>query len=213
MRTFPLCLTLRFPPTDPHAQHSTFIGRAKLKNKGRISRYLANKCSIASRVDCFSDHATDVFGRMLRDQVDERLKFYDTGAAPRKNTDVMQAAIAEAEAVADAMDVGAADADDEDDDESDGDEPMAATPAAATAALLALPGVAPSAAPRGGSGATAGVAAATPAAGSTGAPLRRAAGGSWRTPANRAPANRATHEHRAEKRCRAPSRGPSQARW
>eukprot|EP00168_Porphyra_purpurea_P000032 TRINITY_DN1003_c0_g1_i6.p1 TRINITY_DN1003_c0_g1~~TRINITY_DN1003_c0_g1_i6.p1 ORF type:complete len:462 (-),score=216.19 TRINITY_DN1003_c0_g1_i6:381-1766(-) len=82
--------------------HSTFIGRAKLKNKGRISRYLANKCSIASRVDCFSDHATDVFGRMLRDQVDERLKFYDTGAAPRKNTDVMQAAIAEAEAVADA---------------------------------------------------------------------------------------------------------------
>eukprot|EP00170_Pyropia_yezoensis_P005162 contig_21072_g5176 len=82
--------------------HSSFIGRAKLKNKGRISRYLANKCSIASRVDCFSDNATDVFGRMLRDQVDERLKFYDTGAAPRKNMDVMAAAIAEAEAVADA---------------------------------------------------------------------------------------------------------------
>jgi len=30
--------------------HSTFIGRAGLKNKGRISRYLANKCSIASRI-------------------------------------------------------------------------------------------------------------------------------------------------------------------
>ena len=29
--------------------HSSFIGRAKLRNKGRISRYLANKCSIASR--------------------------------------------------------------------------------------------------------------------------------------------------------------------
>lgn len=29
--------------------HSSFIGRAKQKNKGRISRYLANKCSIASR--------------------------------------------------------------------------------------------------------------------------------------------------------------------
>ena len=29
--------------------HSSFIGRAKAKNKGRISRYLANKCSIASR--------------------------------------------------------------------------------------------------------------------------------------------------------------------
>lgn len=34
--------------------HSTFIGRAAAKNKGRISRYLANKCSIASRIDCFT---------------------------------------------------------------------------------------------------------------------------------------------------------------
>ncbi|OXB52511.1 UNVERIFIED_CONTAM: hypothetical protein H355_006538, partial [Colinus virginianus] len=34
--------------------HSTFIGRAAAKNKGRISRYLANKCTIASRIDCFS---------------------------------------------------------------------------------------------------------------------------------------------------------------
>ena len=34
--------------------HSTFIGRAGTKNKGRISRYLANKCSIASRIDCFT---------------------------------------------------------------------------------------------------------------------------------------------------------------
>ncbi len=29
--------------------HSSFIGRAKQRNKGRISRYLANKCSMASR--------------------------------------------------------------------------------------------------------------------------------------------------------------------
>lgn len=34
--------------------HSSFIGRAGAKNKGRISRYLANKCSIASRIDCFA---------------------------------------------------------------------------------------------------------------------------------------------------------------
>jgi len=34
--------------------HSSFIGRAGAKNKGRVSRYLANKCSIASRIDCFS---------------------------------------------------------------------------------------------------------------------------------------------------------------
>ncbi len=34
--------------------HSTFIGRAGNKHKGRISRFLANKCSIACRIDCFS---------------------------------------------------------------------------------------------------------------------------------------------------------------
>lgn len=31
--------------------NSTFIGRAGQKNKARISRYLANKCAIAARVD------------------------------------------------------------------------------------------------------------------------------------------------------------------
>ena len=34
--------------------HSTFIGRAGPKHKGRISRFLANKCSIVSRIDCYS---------------------------------------------------------------------------------------------------------------------------------------------------------------
>ena len=75
--------------------HSSFIGRAQQKNKGRISRYLANKCSIASRIDCFSEEATLVFGQKLREQVEERLKFYETGDAPRKNIDVMREAIKE----------------------------------------------------------------------------------------------------------------------
>ncbi|MCP5810082.1 Nop domain-containing protein, partial [Klebsiella pneumoniae] len=52
--------------------HSTFIGRAGLKNKGRISRYLANKCSIASRIDCFSEMQSAVFGEKLRQQVEDR---------------------------------------------------------------------------------------------------------------------------------------------
>jgi nucleolar protein 56 len=34
--------------------HSSFIGKAGTANKGRISRYLANKCAIASRIDCFA---------------------------------------------------------------------------------------------------------------------------------------------------------------
>ncbi|KAM4808574.1 nucleolar protein 56 [Rhinophrynus dorsalis] len=76
--------------------HSTFIGRAAAKNKGRISRYLANKCTIASRIDCFSEIPTSVFGDKLREQVEERLAFYETGDAPRKNLDVMKEAQVEA---------------------------------------------------------------------------------------------------------------------
>ncbi|XP_043460846.1 nucleolar protein 56 [Leptopilina heterotoma] len=76
--------------------HSTFIGRAGTKNKGRISRYLANKCSIASRIDCFTDMPSTIFGEKLRQQVEDRLKFYETGDVPKKNIDVMQEAIEEA---------------------------------------------------------------------------------------------------------------------
>merc|ERR1712135_113314 len=75
--------------------HSTFIGRAGAKNKGRISRYLANKCSIASRIDCFSETPSSVFGDHLRQQVEDRLKFYEEGAAPTKNVDVMKVACVE----------------------------------------------------------------------------------------------------------------------
>ncbi|KAL6041331.1 snoRNP complex protein nop56 [Balamuthia mandrillaris] len=73
--------------------HSSYIGRASTKNKGRISRYLANKCSIASRIDAFSDRPTMVFGQKLGEQVEERLSFYDEGAKPRKNLAVMQEAM------------------------------------------------------------------------------------------------------------------------
>ncbi|KAI3919325.1 hypothetical protein MKW98_030461 [Papaver atlanticum] len=72
---------------------SSFIGRASAKNKGRMARYLANKCSIASRIDCFSETSSTIFGEKLREQVEERLDFYDKGIAPRKNVDVMKAAI------------------------------------------------------------------------------------------------------------------------
>ncbi len=49
--------------------HSSFIGRAKARNKGRISRYLANKASIASRIDCFMEVATSAFGEKMKEQV------------------------------------------------------------------------------------------------------------------------------------------------
>ncbi|KAF2827501.1 Nop-domain-containing protein [Ophiobolus disseminans] len=73
--------------------HSSFIGRTGAKSKGRISRFLANKCSIASRIDNFSDTPTSKFGEALKRQVDERIEFYASGAPPAKNSAVMQAAM------------------------------------------------------------------------------------------------------------------------
>ena len=98
--------------------HSTFIGRADAKNKGRISRYLANKCSIATRIDSFSDEPSRLYGEKLRDQVEERLKFYQTGEAPRRNIDVMEEAKRELDAATDGDKKPAAKAKIDDDDES-----------------------------------------------------------------------------------------------
>ncbi|KAJ1661475.1 Nucleolar protein 56 [Coemansia sp. RSA 25] len=83
--------------------NSTFIGRAGTKNKGRISRFLANKATIASRIDCYSDAPTTKFGEALRQQVEDRLNFYETGAQPSKNSETMEKVI---KALADANDNG-----------------------------------------------------------------------------------------------------------
>ncbi|KAI1771057.1 Nop domain-containing protein [Hypoxylon cercidicola] len=75
--------------------HSTFIGRANPKDKGRISRYLANKCSIASRIDNFAEQPSKTFGNALRQQVEDRLEFYSTGKKLPKNAEVMDKAMAD----------------------------------------------------------------------------------------------------------------------
>ena len=54
---------------------------------------MANKCSIASRIDCFTETATNVFGTKLKEQVEDRLKFFETGDIPKKNVDVMTEAM------------------------------------------------------------------------------------------------------------------------
>merc|ERR1712051_875715 len=74
--------------------HSSFIGRAAAKNKGRISRFLANKGTIASRIDCFAEQPSTIFGSKMKEQVEDRLKFFETGDIPKKNMDVMNEAIA-----------------------------------------------------------------------------------------------------------------------
>ena len=54
---------------------------------------MANKCTIASRIDAFSETPNTIFGDKLKEQVEERLKLYEDGTVPRKNLDVMKEAI------------------------------------------------------------------------------------------------------------------------
>lgn len=104
--------------------HASAIARAAPKNKGRMSRFLANKISIAARIDCFSDHTVmangqlnNKFGEVMAQQVEERLAFYETGKPPGKNSDAMKRALEAIEVQAgDLMDV---DAEDDSDDEED----------------------------------------------------------------------------------------------
>ncbi|KAJ8126401.1 hypothetical protein O1611_g7236 [Lasiodiplodia mahajangana] len=78
--------------------HSSFIGKAAPKDKGRISRYLANKCSSK-----YYPPAIFKFGEVLRGQVEDRLEFYATGKKPTKNADAMDKAVADLLAEGDSM--------------------------------------------------------------------------------------------------------------
>ncbi|KAE8223925.1 hypothetical protein CF319_g3115 [Tilletia indica] len=103
--------------------HASAIARAAPKNKGRMSRFLANKISIASRIDCFTDTPTTRFGEVMAEQVEERLAFYETGKPPGKNADAMRRALKSIEEQAgDLMDADAEEDDDDDDDDEDEDE-------------------------------------------------------------------------------------------
>ena len=55
------CLTILY--------NSSFIGKAKAKNKGKISRYLANKLAMCARIDYFSNDRFDEYGNRLSDQI------------------------------------------------------------------------------------------------------------------------------------------------
>ncbi|CAI6338503.1 unnamed protein product [Periconia digitata] len=100
------------PKYDNLIYHSSFIGKTGVKSKGRISRFLANKCSIASRIDNFSETPTSKFGEALKRQVEERIEFYASGAVPSKNSAVMKAAMDDVLADIQTEDPGAAAAED-----------------------------------------------------------------------------------------------------
>jgi nucleolar protein 58 len=59
--------------------HSTLVGQASTKNKGKISRSLAAKASLATRVDAFGDEATFDLGTDHRARLETRLRILEEG--------------------------------------------------------------------------------------------------------------------------------------
>lgn len=69
--------------------NASWMSKASKADKGRISRCMANKVALASKIDCFSETLTSSFGECLAAQIEDRLKFYENGTIPRKNLEVM----------------------------------------------------------------------------------------------------------------------------
>lgn len=70
--------------------YSNYIGKSLTKNKGKISRYLANKIAQSTRLDFFSTNRGDEYGQEFKNQVEERMSFLSGGDKPRKNVDAMK---------------------------------------------------------------------------------------------------------------------------
>lgn len=63
--------------------HASLIGSASAKNKGKISRSLAAKASLATRVDAFGEDVTMELGTEHRAKLEMRLRLLEEGNLSR----------------------------------------------------------------------------------------------------------------------------------
>ena len=78
--------------------HASLIGQAAPKNKGKIARVLAAKCSLAVRVDALGEGDDASLGIDARSKVEARLRQLEGGSvrasapngAPKKLIEVVQ---------------------------------------------------------------------------------------------------------------------------
>lgn len=70
--------------------NSSYISRADGKSKGKISRMLANKCALSSRLDNFLVEPTDRFGSLFKEQLDTKVEDPDNNDLGKKNIETME---------------------------------------------------------------------------------------------------------------------------
>ncbi|KAM0678828.1 hypothetical protein BDAP_000613 [Binucleata daphniae] len=65
----------------------------KDEDKGRITRFISAKCSLAARIDCFGDDKTGIYGKEMLEHVNEKIKSLKSGKKIEKTDEVLQRAI------------------------------------------------------------------------------------------------------------------------
>jgi nucleolar protein 56 len=69
--------------------HASYISKAGARDKGRIARYVANKCSLAARIDVFTEEPSTEYGEAFKGQIEGRLRFLSTGEKQPRNDEVL----------------------------------------------------------------------------------------------------------------------------
>merc|ERR1719146_378954 len=59
--------------------HASLVGQAQAKSKGKVSRVLAAKLSLCSRVDALGETNDASMGEYCKDYVEQRLQSIETG--------------------------------------------------------------------------------------------------------------------------------------
>lgn len=69
--------------------HTSILNKSSKENKGKMSRGIANKLAMASRIDQFALKQNNCFGLKFKEQLEERLRLIGTKEKPQKNDEVM----------------------------------------------------------------------------------------------------------------------------
>lgn len=75
----------------PTPKHGLIYRLGYLKeNVGRMSRYIAAKCSLAARIDCFAKERTDEYGKELRALIEKKMRSYRSCTLTETSADVLR---------------------------------------------------------------------------------------------------------------------------
>lgn len=69
---------------------SGWVSKVREKDKGRMSRYIATKCSIAAKIDCFSKDRAPHYGVELKSLIDKKIRSLQTNEEVERTTTVVQ---------------------------------------------------------------------------------------------------------------------------